>query len=62
MKKLVGLTLCSMLVLLTFASNVFATTYTFDSFTAGDGYGTKTKVDDNITKLNGTWDETLRFH
>lgn len=53
MKKFLGLTLCIMFVMLTFVNSVYATTYNYDSFTAGDGYGTKTKVDDNITNLKG---------
>lgn len=53
MKKLLVLTLCVMFVVLAFASSVHATTYNFASFTDGSGYGTKTKVDDNITNIKG---------
>ena len=54
MKKLLGLTLCVMFVLLTFASSVYATTYDYDSFFAQKQYGSKSKVSDNITNLKGS--------
>ncbi len=57
MKKLLCLTLGIMLALITFASNVYATTYTFDSFITEGGYGKKTKVNDNITNMTGILDE-----
>ena len=53
MKKLLSLTLCVMFVVFIFASSVYATTYNYASFTDGSGYGTKTKVDDNITNIKG---------
>lgn len=54
MKKLFTLTLCVMIALLLLTTGAFAATYDFDSFTDGTGYGTKTKVDENITNLKGT--------
>lgn len=59
MKKLLSLTLCMMFAVLTFASSVYATTYNYDSFTDGNGYGSKTKVDESITNLKGQWDESM---
>lgn len=54
MKKLLGLTLCVMFIIISFASTVNAKTiYNFDSFTQTEGYGTVTKVDDNVTNLKG---------
>jgi len=53
MKKLLSLTLCIIFVMLTFVNSVYATTYNYDSFTDGNGYGTKTKVDDNVTNIKG---------
>ena len=58
MKKLFVLSLCIMVALLIFATSTLAATYDFDSFTDGTGYGTKTKVDENITNLKGT-DEAI---
>ena len=47
-----------MLVLTMFASNVYATTYNYDSFIAGEidtaDYGTKENLSDNITNLKGS--------
>lgn len=59
MKKLLSLTLCIMLVLLTLTTSVYATSYTYDSFVTEGGYGTKTKVSDNITNINGIFDATM---
>ena len=58
MKKLFALTLSVMIALLLLATSAFATTYDFDSFTDGTNYGTKTKIDENITNLKGT-DEAI---
>ena len=53
MKKVLVLSLCVVLALLVFASSAFAATYNYGSFTDGNGYGTKTEVDENVTNLKG---------
>ena len=54
MKKVLVLSICVILALLVFANSAFAlTTYTYDSFSTGEGYGSKVQVDDNVTTLMG---------
>ena len=53
MKKVLVLSLCVVLALLVLSTSAFATTYDFDSFTDGAGYGKVEKVDDNVTKITG---------
>lgn len=54
MKKILVFTICLIIVLAISTSTVYATVYNYDSFTAPDGYGTKTQgADKNITNLKG---------
>ena len=58
MKKILKITLCLMVSLTIFASTIYATVYNYDSFSTPENYGTKTKIDENITNLNGNRTET----
>lgn len=53
MKKIITLTLCVILALVLWATSVSATSFTYDSFVAGDGYGSIEKVSNNIMKMKG---------
>lgn len=53
MKKSLKLIICLIMLVFILTVNSYATVYNFDSFTDGDIYGTKEKVNDNITNLKG---------
>lgn len=57
MKKSIKLILCLILLVFILTVNSYATVYNYDSFIDGDGYGTKEKINDNVTRMKGGTDD-----
>ncbi len=57
MKISIKLILCLTLLIFILTVNSYATVYNYDSFIAGNGFGTKEKINDNVTRMKGGTDD-----